>query len=169
MKTIKYKTEFIEPKALSNSNLQKILQFYLLECPVQGKSFRGKTFKNYGYIGSAAFGVLKRKLLGAATPSLLNNYMPSSKNELADNFKKCERITYPDEYCVFLKTNENSVISSLFSAIRNSFAHGSFNVRSYKNTRIYYLSNFKNYEKARIVLYEKTLISWIDIIQNKGD
>ena len=91
--------------------------------------------------------------------------MPSNKNELVANFKKSERITYPDEYCVFLKTDEKSVIKSLFSAIRNSFAHGSFNVKSYKGTRIYYFSNYKDYEKARMVLYEETLLLWIKIIK----
>lgn len=166
MKNFKYNTNFKEPKNISNNNLQKIIQFYLFECPVEGKSHRGKTFKEYGYIGSKAFGVLKSKLLNAATPSLSKNYMPSQKDQLPDNFKKCEKITYPDEYCVFIKNDKNGVISSLFSAIRNSFAHGSFNVKAYNKTRIYYFSNYKQYEKARIVLYEDTLLSWINIIKH---
>ena len=92
--------------------------------------------------------------------------MPSSKNELPDKLKKCEKICYPDEYCVFLKKNKSSVLRSLFSAIRNSFAHGSFNVKTYNKHRIYYFSNhYKGCEKARIVLHEDTLMSWIKIIK----
>ena len=164
---MKYNTEFTTPKSLTNSNFQKILMFYLFECPVAGKSQRGKTFEQFGYAGASSYGTLKKELLNASTPSLSKNYMPSDKNELVANFEKSERITYPDEYCVFLKTDEKSVIKSLFSAIRNSFAHGSFNVKSYKGTRIYYFSNYKDYEKARIVLYEKTLLLWIKIINGK--
>ena len=55
----------------------------------------------------------------------------------------------------------------MFSAIRNAFAHGSFNVKSYNRTRIFFFSNYKEYEKARIVLHEATLLSWIRIIKNE--
>lgn len=165
-KKIEYKTNFSEPRNISNSNLQKILQFYLLECPVEGKSKRGKTFKELGYSGRKSFGNLKNEMLKCATPSLSNNYIPCKKDELQDNFKKCEKLSYPDEYCVFLKSDERTTIRSLFSAIRNALAHGSFNVNSYYQTRIYYFSNFKNYEKARIVLHEETLLSWIKIINH---
>lgn len=168
MKSIKYCTDFIEPSSISNKKLQRIIQFYLFECPVEGKSQRGKDFNQLGYNGSPSFSRLKKHLLEAATPSLKKNYMPSKKEELPSNFKKCEAITYPYEYCVFLKTDEKKVISSLFSAIRNALAHGSFNVKRYEKTRIYYFSNYKGYEKARIVLYEDTLLSWIDIIEKES-
>lgn len=164
MGDIKYYTVFDIPKSISNLNLQRIIQFYLFECPVEGKSQRGKIFKDYGYVGSPSFGKLKKTLLDSGTLSLPKNYYPSKKDKLNENFKKCESIVYPDEYCVFLK-NDNE-ICSLFSAIRNSFAHGSFNVKSYNKKRIYYFSNFKKYEKARIILHESTLLSWIKIIKN---
>lgn len=166
---MKYDTKFVTPKRISNSNFQKILMFYLFECPVAGKSQRGKTFEQFGYTGVSSYGALKKELLNAATPSLSKNYMPSNKNELSANIEKSKKITYPDEYCVFLKTYEKSVIKSLFSAIRNSFAHGSFNTKSYKGTRIYYFSNYKDYEKARLILYEETLLSWIKIIKRQGE
>ena len=168
MKSTAYCTDFIEPSSISNKNLQRIFQFYLLECPVEGKSWRGKSFKQLGYIGVCSFSKLKKQLLQSATPSLEKNYMPSKKEELPSNFKKCEDITYPDEYCAFLKSDEKAVISSLFSAIRNALAHGSFNVKSYKRTRIYYFYNCDKYEKAKIVLHENTLLSWIDIIKKES-
>ncbi len=163
---MKYNREFNEPTSISNVNLQKIIQFYLLECPVEGVSQRGKSFKDLGYVGSKAFGALKKKLLKAATESLSENYKPSTKDKLPENFKICEKVCYPDEYCVFLATERKTVMRSLFSAIRNSFAHGSFNVKTYNKTRIYYFSNYKEYEKARIVLHESTLLSWIKIINS---
>lgn len=164
---MKYDQSYKFPTNLSNKNLQRIILFYLIECPVEGKSQRGKTFREYGYIGSPSFSSLKKNLFSLATPSLRSNYHPCKKEELNDCFKNCEGISYPDEYCCFLKTYENSVIRSMFSAIRNALAHGSFNVKSYKGKRIYYFSNFKEYEKARIVLHEETLLSWIRIIKNE--
>lgn len=162
---MKYDRSYKSPKSLSNSNLQKIVQFYLIECPVEGKSFKGKTFQEYGYCGSLAFSKLKTKLLDAATKSLKSNYYPCKKEELLSYFEKCETIFSPDEYCVFLKSDEKSVVRSMFSAIRNALAHGSFNVKSYNKTRIYFFSNQKEYEKARIILHETTLLSWISIIK----
>ena len=167
MKSANYCTDFTEPSSISNKNLQKIIQFYLFECPVEGKSHRGKTFKQLGYSGSLSFSKLKKNLLQAATPSLKGNYIPSKKSELPSNSRKCEAITYPDEYCVFLENDKNGVVSSLFSAIRNALAHGSFNVRCYNKIRIYYFSNYKGYEKARIILYEDTLLSWTNIIKKE--
>lgn len=163
MKITKYETSFNKPKTIRNSNLLKILQFYLFECPAKGKSHRGKTFNELGYIGSLSFSKLKKELMSVATPSLAKNYMPSKKEELQYNLKKCETIYYPDEYCIFL-INSEGAIDSLFSSIRNALAHGSFNVKSYNKVRIYYFSNYKGYEKARIVLHEDTLLSWIKII-----
>ena len=165
MKRMNYSTKFEDPKSFSNRNLQIIVQFYLFECPVEGKSKRGKTFKELGYVGIKAFKKLKDELLATATASLSKNYYPCKKEELQGNFSKCSTITYPDEYCVFLQSDEKSIIRSLFSAIRNAFAHGSFNVQSYNHTRIYYFSNYDGYEKARIVLHENTLLSWIRIIK----
>ena len=165
---MKYKTSFVNPDKLTNKNLQTIIQFYLFECPVEGKSYRGKSFKEYGYNGSASFSKLKTALLDSATLSLRKNYKPSKKEELKQNYASIETVCYPDEYCVFLKSYEKSVIRSMFAAIRNAFAHGSYNVEKYKKTRIYYFSNYKDYEKARMVLHEETLLSWIRIIKEKG-
>lgn len=162
---MRYDRSYNIPRSLSNSNLQKIIQFYLIECPVEGKSFKGKNFQEYGYCGSPAFSKLKKKLLDVATKSLKSNYYPCKKEELLGCFEKCETICYPDEYCVFLKSDEKSVVRSMFSAIRNALAHGSFNVKSYSKTRIYFFSNQKEYEKARIILHETTLLSWISIIE----
>lgn len=161
---MKYDRNFKQPKSLSNQNLQKIIRFYLLECPVEGKSRRGKTFQEYGFRGSSSFSRLKAALLNSATTSLRKHYYPCKKEELSASFELCDVLGYPDEYCVFLKSDEKSVVRSMFSAIRNALAHGSFNVNSYKGTRVYFFSNYKDYEKARIVLHETTLLSWISII-----
>lgn len=161
-----YYTQFDLSYSLSNKNFQTIIDFYLFNCPVSGKSFRGKTFEEYGFKSKAPFSRLKAEMLNSATESLKANYKPCKKEELEKNFQLAEAVSPPDEYCVFLKSDGKNTIKSLFSAIRNAFAHGSFNVKKYGGTRIYFLLNEKGYRKAQIVLHEETLLAWIKIIQS---
>lgn len=160
-----YAQSFDIPVSLSDRNLQKILLFYLINCPVEGKSFRGKTFQYYGFSGSPAFSGLKTALLNSATKSLKKNYKPCKKTEIEEAFKEVEKISPPDEYCVYFCSEEKTRMQSLFSAIRNAFAHGSFNYKTYQGVRIFFLLNHDKYKKAQIVLHEDTLLAWIDIIE----
>lgn len=160
---------FNTPKTIygnSNRNLLRIIDFYLFNCPTPGRSYRGKDFNEYGFRGRAAFGVLKKKLLESSTKSLQNNYYPCKKEDLENYFKRVALVSPPDEYCVFLKNDDQTVMASLFTAIRNAFAHGSYNVKKYNGTRIYFFVNFKGYKKAQLVLHEETLLAWINIIQS---
>lgn len=162
----RYHQKFDTPSSISNSNLQKIINFYMLECPVPETSARGKKFDELGFVGSSAFNRLKKEMISAATKSLKEYYLPCKQDELESTFNKVEIVSPPDEYCVFLKYGENTVMQSLFSAIRNAFAHGSFNVKSYGGVRIYFLVNYKKYKKAQMVLQENTLLSWMKLVQS---
>lgn len=165
----KYKRTFDNKIAMNSSNFQKILAFYLFCCPVKGISFRGVPFSEYGWNGTQQFAKLKRLLLSSSSTDLASNYYPCKKEELLDKFNKVSVISPVNEYCVFLKNEENTVMQSLFSAIRNAFAHGSFSVREYtsdgQKTKVYFLVNFKTYLKAEIVLQESTLLSWIKTVE----
>ena len=166
----KHKKTFENKLMLSNKNLQAILDFYLFRCPVSGTSFRGIAFEKYGWKGAPQFAKLKREMMKCATASLSANYYPSKKDELEANFTTVSTVTPVNEYCVFLKNEESTIMQSLFSAIRYAFAHGRFSVREYSfdgcKYRIYFLSNYKNYLKAEIVLHEKTLLSWISLVES---
>ncbi|MBQ6019587.1 MAG: hypothetical protein IJL26_05330 [Clostridia bacterium] len=105
-----YSKTFSDKIAISNINLQKILKFYLFECPVPGTSVRGGKFQDFGISGSAAFSKLKKNMLDKASSSLRENYKPSKKNELDINFLLMNSINPPDEYCVFLKYDEKLVM-----------------------------------------------------------
>ena len=163
--TTKYKKTFDDDLSISNKNLQKILKFYLFECPVPKKSVRGKKFSDYGIIGKSSFSKLKKKMFDSATLSLRKHYKPLDKSQLEQEFISALSITPPNEYCIFLKHDESTVMQSLFTAIRNAFAHGSFYVKKYGGVRIFFLSNFNGYLKAEIVLHEETLLKWIECIK----
>ena len=150
---------------MSNRNFQKILDFYLFRCPTPGKSARAKTFEQLGWKGSHQFAQLKRRLMNAATINLNKNYHPCKKDELGAEYKKISHIDSTDEYCIFLKYDDKTIMQSLFSAIRNALAHGSFSIKSYKKEHLYTFDNIDGYKKAEIVLREKTLLEWIKILE----
>lgn len=160
-----YYQEFDVPEKIGNKSLNEIITFFLFNCPVEGKSMRGKTFEEYGFKGSKSFAYLKKKLLGCSETGLEKRYKPCKKDELERCLTEVEELGPPTEYCVFLKNDEKTIMQSLFSAIRNAFAHGSFNVKSYNGVRIYFLLNYNKYRKAQIVLHEETLLKWIDIVK----
>ena len=155
----------------SDRNFRRILQFYLFESPVEGKSFRGKTFSEQGWKG-AYFSSFKAKMLQAATPALRKNYHPCKKEEVQGHYD-CLSEKKGEEYCIFMKWEERRIIEALFSAIRNSFAHGSFDVKQYTNgqdkqsNRVCFLVNYDNGLKAVIVLREETLLAWIDLFYSE--
>lgn len=166
----KYKRTFDNKIAMNSSNFQKILDFYLFRCPVEGTSFRGVSFSEHGWRGTKQFAKLKKLLLSASSTDLASNYYPCKKEELSGKFDKVSSISPVNEYCVFLKNEENTVMQSLFSAIRNAFAHGSFSVREYTSdggkTKVYFIVNYKAYLKAEIVLQESTLLRWMKIVED---
>ena len=152
---------------LHSKAFQKILSFYLFEDPTKSTN-RCTPLEKMDWNNPRRLSILKKKLLDAASSELRDHYHPSSKADLSILFDK-ERDAKPiEEYCIFLK-NDSGEIKSLLSAIRNAFAHGGFDIREYtiskKKTRMYFLCNFDGYEKARIVLREETLLSWVDIIR----
>ena len=105
-------------------------------------------------------------MLKSATASLAKNYKPCKRDELEEAFRSIEVVSPPDEYCVFLKHDERTVMTSLFYAIRNAFAHGCFNMKTYNKVKIYFFLNYHGYKKAQIVLQEKTLLTWMELIQS---
>lgn len=173
-KTKKYYKKYDKAYPISDKKFQKILAFFLFECPTPGTSQRAKNFSQLGWSGSPQFSNLKKRLIKAATSSLRSNYYPCKKDELPEKFRVAEDVSPVDEYCVFLKNGEKTVMHSLFSAIRNAFAHGSFAVQSFSDktgskVKVYFFCNYHEYLKAEIVLQEATLLRWIEIVKSGYD
>jgi len=153
------------------SNFQKIVQFYVLECPVvktgsngevERISKRGITFEEQGWKG-ALFHTLKAQMMEQATPSLKCNYHPCKTEDLEEMFVQVmDSVPFGEEYCVFEMTDKKGVMRSLFSSIRHSIAHADFGMKSQGGkTAYYFVNNNGGYIKAKIVLMETTLIKWI--------
>lgn len=150
---------------LHDKNFQEILRFYLFGCPVAGASCSADTFEQLGW-KKESFSTLKSKMLKAASPDLKVNYFPCKKEELEKRFQQMEKLATSKEFCVFLKHDETRIMDSLYSAIRNALAHGSFTLKKANKKYIYFFANYDVYLKAQIRLHEETLLNWVKIVKN---
>ena len=163
-----------------SSNFQKIIQFYLFECPVvhkKGKgekqklskvSNRAKTLREYGWENN----YLKTLIANMKKTSTerLEYKVIKIKSEIVNEyniFEKENKLKDKDNEIIFIhKRDDMSITEAIFYYIRNAFAHGSFSIKN----KTYYLESLKDGEvTARIRLREKTLLNWIDMVKMKPD
>lgn len=167
--TTKYKNDYKSKIVFTNKAFQKILTFYMFECPVYDTSVRGKKLCDYGWNSSALLCTLVRSMKNIASKSFKDNYHACQNKNECLKYKESPEVNLFDEYCMFI-SNDRGKIHNLFKAIRNSLAHGSFNVYSYSHDklkhRVYYFQNFNEYKKAEMYIREKTLLDWIKLIKN---
>lgn len=137
---------------LRRQNFQKIIQFYLFECPVidkKGKrvSSRGRSFKERRLEGNGLTSLCAAmKRCSAATINTVNqlSVAPHGANE----------------YLIVRERSDMSNVNAYFYAIRNALAHGSFNV----DNGVYEIENWHNGQlKAIGRIREKTLLRWIEL------
>lgn len=160
---------------INDQTFQKILIFYLFECPVEVNNkkqvaARGKTLRQYGWIGGYA------QTLLATMKRTGSNYLYyelcGAKDELKQKVAECEQSGLLGdknfEMIIIKKHSEMNILNSIFYYIRNAFAHGSFSVIGSGNETTYYLESSKNEDiKAQIRLREQTLLKWIDYVTTK--
>ena len=160
---------------IENPNFLKILQFYLIDCPVSipsGKdsngrskkrhiSKRGETFEQKGWTGknlTALWNVMKK-----------GKYCVNMKKENKSVEDKVEDIIHTsnqkDEYFELICFYETiGVTRSVFYAIRNALAHGSFSVYNNNGKPVYYFQSEKDGKiRSQIRLKETTLLRWIEL------
>lgn len=150
----------------SDRNFQRIIDFYLLKSPAENLSARGRTLESYGWNNTYD---LKRKI------GLISKLKPSMF-AFADALKEMEEAlkdsnlyqrfweNHKERVCLYIVKNQ---LNSLFYHIRNSFAHGRFDIIKTKTDNIFVMEDVnKKYISARMVLKESTLLNWIDIIEH---
>lgn len=164
----------MSPIPLTNKAFQRIIQFYLFECPVRtyrrvtkempGRteeqphpkynfnfkkvSKRGITFADRGLDGA------KLNTLRAAMKRVANVTMEAVVGEVV--------APEAEEYIVIKKNDQNiSITEGYFYCIRNALAHGDFDVEK----GVYELRNRSDETiKGLARLKEKTLLKWIELV-----
>lgn len=137
---------------LRKKNFQKILRFFLFECPVQfynGKkvSVRGRTFKD-------------RKLDKTGLNSLIAA-MRRCSNISINTVKQTPSVpSGVQEYLVVKERNDMSIVNAYYYSIRNALAHGSF---QFENGYLTLENKHNGGLKAVGRIKESTLLRWIEL------
>lgn len=169
--------------SLAGKNFQKIVVFYLFNCPCEirtkekGKtkyrkvSSRGTTFREQGWNNdnvNKLFSAMKKA--STAELPILHDFTEEDITFEAE--KREKNIPLKDknfEMVFFKKHNAMNLPSSVFYYIRCALAHGSFSIVDKNGVKTYYLESRKNGKvKARIRLREKTLLEWIDLFNSSS-
>lgn len=158
------KWNFSSKYDFSNKDFAKIYSFFVIESPVEGNSLRGKTFKDMGWNLTHLCSLLKKEF------TMTNNYWFSGNQKEVENKIKEKNIytsvKLPIEIIIHTNKN-NSKTVGLFHMIRCAFAHGAFSIHKYNKDNYYFFENsYKKRCRGRIVVKEKTLLKWINIVQN---
>lgn len=157
-------------------NFIKILDFYLIHCPVKNLSGMGISLLDYGWTQpwKNPYYLNKQLKQASSNPNFLYScanrealYETLRDNNLLNSFSENDGLY---EIAVFCDNKKNQFMS-LFFHIRNSFAHGRFKIMIH-DSETYYLfedgvfrgENFTI--NSRIILLEDTLLRWIQIIMN---
>lgn len=159
---------------LGCKNFQRILDFYLFQCPCETKkgskekdnityscvSMRGNTLRQRGWTGGH-LNTLLSAMKDTTSKQLTYYHLPGNKNILSEVKSIEKNSTLSDsnfEMIVIAERSDMSLTSSIFYYIRNALAHGSFMV----NGDIYSFESSKDgTTKAAIRLREETLLKWI--------
>ncbi|WP_026665680.1 hypothetical protein [Butyrivibrio sp. FC2001] len=158
---------------ITDGNFQKIICFYLFECPARSIRTENKKANEtktpdqphptkriyYGRISRMGKTLAERGIEGGALNTLRAAMLRSAGkefelltgNDVASSSKK--------EYISL--SRKDFITEGIFAFIRNAFAHGEFNV----SNGWYFLENHSNGKlKGKAVLRETTLLNWIEIV-----
>ena len=159
----------------NDKNFQRIIDFYLFNCPVTMEGQKNKkpikkkvskraiTFENKRWTGNlltSLLRIMKNHIIfeETATPEAVKSSSEKMEIESNQSDPYFEMIVY---YPTIGKTK------SIFYSIRNAFAHGSFSVVKEGKESVYFLETEKDGNfRARIRLKEKTLLNWIELFEN---
>lgn len=164
---------------IGDANFQKIIDFYLFNCPCETEkgskkkgtkaytkvSKRANTLRSQGWTGSYLNTLLAS--MKHITSGHLEYHIFDNKTDIKAEVAKVEKhITLSDKYFELIAMADRSDMSktsAIFYYIRNAFAHGSFSVIKDETKTIYYLESAKDDAvKAQIRLREETLLKWIE-------
>lgn len=158
---------------------QNIWDFYVVRCPVAFSttskkamakksrviSHRAETFESRGITGKVL-----TSLLTAMKTYVFIIQTDDVELEYIDMTTKYKGFEDSYEFIIYKENPDLKRTKSIYYAIRNSFAHGSFSVKDEGKERVYYLhSENKAENKARMRIYESTLLEWIGLIEHPSE
>lgn len=155
-----------------NSNLQKIVQFFVWETPVPDISAKGVTFAEMGIRG-AKYKTLQadlRKMSGFPSANghdWIRTTATAIEGEL-DSIGMLQSYECGSEFAIHTVKAGLGKTEALFYLIRNSLAHGSFRISKHNNEAYYVFESRQGAQlKGRAIIKESTLLGWISLLAAK--
>lgn len=158
------------------SGFNKILHFFVINTLIEELSSRSKSLAGYGWTDPWGAGNNLRKQLIDLTSTGKNFlYFSPTLDGMDDRLRDSRFLTFPpttdlsERVCIY--DNQHNQIMSLFYHIRNSLAHGRFNVEKVGKTNVLIMEDIgekdgKDYPcSARMIIQISTLKKWIDLIE----
>ncbi len=158
---------------IKDVNFQKIICFYLFECPARSvrreekKAGEGITKEHphpkyrfkYNRVSQLGLTFEDRGIVGAKLNTLRAALLKTAGKDFVLCVGANKDIPKSKEY-IWLKDTE-FITEGIFRFIRNSFAHGEFDIKN----KIYRLVNHSGTDlKGQAVISERTLLEWIKVV-----
>lgn len=154
-----------------------ILNYFLLEAAPEGLSYKYKELKEKGwpndvFRSSILFNHMFSNFLYKKSIFIVEKRDDFKQSLNKINFDKSFHNIREEGIAVQKKSNMNRINSVLYH-IRNSFAHGRFQIYNFNNEVFYCLESGIIKKKAnvfclksRMIIKEKTFLSWIELFNN---
>lgn len=167
------------PKNFNDANLNRIIWFYVIHTICTELSANSIEITKYGWNKNIwKTGKLKNYLYCICDfKKNVNFYKADSQQDMKNACEVCKlkknfSKSIEEERIAFVKARNYNEVLSIFYHIRNALAHGRVAIKKNSNKQIVYIledgkkGNGKFIVTARMILKEKTLLSWINIIEN---
>lgn len=169
----------VVPENFNEVNLNRIIWFYVIHTICVDLSANGIAISKYGWESKVwKKGKLRDRLYNVCNFEKNKNFYKADNQQ--DMKNACEICKLKKNFCknrdeeriAFVKAKNYNEVLSIFYHIRNALAHGRIAIMENSNKEIvYFLEDGRKKTEnfivtARMVLKEKTLLSWIDIIEN---
>ena len=155
----------------SIKNYHKILEFYIVNTICEQSSCKGKNAKKYGWQKAITLRTSILNVVKQGRKECDFVYFAHTLSDMDNGVKKLGLDEYfynKKEEVILVFDNQPNQIESIFCHIRNSLAHGRFQIYKRNDIVLYVFEDCKKNGllTARMILKESTLLKWIEIIQN---
>lgn len=169
------KATWITKELISSEDYNKIYMFFVINSPVDGMSSRGKSFSDYGWKTPWRKPFCLRRQFNSLSNNKELIYSAQKYDNMDEALEKADLKDFPprdiekERVCIY--NGKKTQYLSLFYHIRNSLAHGRFNIEN--DTFIMEdvaprrkgMSEGSRKCSARMILKTGTLIKWIELIE----
>ena len=168
---------WIVPEQFNDYDLFRIVTFFVFHSPCSELSAMSKTLKEYGWLTPWRKPYYLNRQLKQAASNYELIFSAKGYDEMDAALDKAGfKDDFPSDFtsekiCIY--NNQGNQFMSAFYHLRNSFAHGRFNIVDVNGECVFIMEDVKPNKKkdkvkvsARMILRKSTLLKWIKLIEN---